>query len=187
VSRMQAEEDKQADFIGKEKFITKAYKLKLAERQQWEAEEEEQRKKEEENDVSKNTSGAAFGNFYGNFARNVALGGKADDEAKAQSNNPIGRYDKPTALSDDKREEVDGLGFLDGFERSDQPEEKNDKSPEVVQLPSRNSSKATSTSGERATPDSAQISISQKRERKVAEARVRYLQRQQQKALQLAA
>jgi hypothetical protein len=187
VSRMQAEEDKQADFIGKEKFITKAYKRKLAERQQWEAEEEEQRKKEEENDVSKKPSGTAFGNFYGNFTRNVAFGGQAAEQTKARSNNLIGCYDKPTALSDDTREEVDGLRFLNGFERSDQPEEENDKSSEAAQPPASTSNDATSTRGGKATPDSAQMSTRQIRERKVAEARVRYLQRQQQKSLQLAA
>ena len=76
VVKEQAEEK---EFDGKEKFITSAYKKKLAEREAW-AEEEERAKREAEDDVT-NKKGGSF--LYG-FSRNVLMGvndNKKDDKS----------------------------------------------------------------------------------------------------------
>eukprot|EP00985_Skeletonema_marinoi_P019675 scaffold11388_cov185-Skeletonema_marinoi.AAC.2 len=77
VVKEQAEEK---EFEGKEKFITSAYKKKLAEREAWAKEEEERAKREAEDDVI-NKKGGSF--LYG-FSRNVLMGvndNKKDDKS----------------------------------------------------------------------------------------------------------
>ena len=77
VVKEQAEEK---EFEGKEKFITSAYKKKLAEREAWAKEEEERAKREAEDDVT-NKKGGSF--LYG-FSRNVLMGvndSKKDDKS----------------------------------------------------------------------------------------------------------
>ena len=204
VAREQAEEDAQAEYVGKEKFITKAYKRKLEERKKWEAEEEEQRLEEEKNDVTKQTDGKAFGNFYANFNRNVSMGGKKrhdDDNAEKKRDgvdkNDDGGDSHKKDQSELLKEELGlggggGMGFLDGFERPDADEEE-------AGGESRQSS--ASTAGAGATTTMAlmnnngavkpanndnrvpKLSIREQREKKVAEARVRYLARKQRQQL----
>eukprot|EP00521_Asterionellopsis_glacialis_P009818 CAMPEP_0195289488 /NCGR_PEP_ID=MMETSP0707-20130614/5745_1 /TAXON_ID=33640 /ORGANISM="Asterionellopsis glacialis, Strain CCMP134" /LENGTH=395 /DNA_ID=CAMNT_0040349501 /DNA_START=9 /DNA_END=1196 /DNA_ORIENTATION=+ len=87
LAKEQAEEDAQEDYQGKEKFITKSYKRKLAERELWAKEEEQARLREEQEDVLKKKDGAAFASFYGNLAsRNVAMGGQEDNDNDNKNN-----------------------------------------------------------------------------------------------------
>ena len=58
VAKEQAQEE--AEYMGKDKFVTKAYKQKLAERELWAQEEEARRLEEEEEDVTKRTGEGAF-------------------------------------------------------------------------------------------------------------------------------
>lgn len=154
IAKEQAEEERQADYVGKEKFVTKAYRRKLEERKLWEQEQKEREREEEENDVTKKKADVAFANFYGNFNRNVAMGGKGNNE----------EGESKDSKEDDKGVEKSnatpgGLGFLSGFERS--------SGPETADL--------SDTEGNKAA--SPKLSIREIREKKVQEARKRYLER----------
>jgi coiled-coil domain-containing protein 55 len=178
VAREQAEEDAHEDFRGKEKFVTKAYKRKLEERKQWEAKEEEERRTEEENDVTKKTDGAAFGNFYGNFSKNVSLGGTLDqtnEDKEKTDDTPMDEFRK--APMDDFTKGSSGMDFLDGFAKSDEPggdEEHANASPHQDKV---GEPKSTAKEVDSKQPPSDGLSIRERREKKVAEARVRYLER----------
>eukprot|EP00555_Chaetoceros_dichaeta_P005307 CAMPEP_0198269798 /NCGR_PEP_ID=MMETSP1447-20131203/42597_1 /TAXON_ID=420782 /ORGANISM="Chaetoceros dichaeta, Strain CCMP1751" /LENGTH=239 /DNA_ID=CAMNT_0043961525 /DNA_START=209 /DNA_END=928 /DNA_ORIENTATION=+ len=89
IAREQAEDEK--EYIGKEKFVTKAYKRKLAERESWLMGEKERSKREEAEEVKKNKDGSAvMTSFYGNLARNIAMGanriGEIDKTKKSPRN-----------------------------------------------------------------------------------------------------
>jgi len=89
IAREQAEDEK--EYIGKEKFVTKAYKRKLVERESWLMGEKERSKREEAEDGRKNKDGSAvMTSFYGNLARNIAMGashmGEIDKTKKSPQN-----------------------------------------------------------------------------------------------------
>lgn len=178
VAKEQALEDAQEDFVGKEKFITKAYRRKLEERKQWEVEEEERQREEEANDVTKRKSaGAAMASFYGNFANNVAMGGGGDQEGTKDENTTSDKHKK--ALDRDSDDDFlpskgGGLGFLSGFERSEeqpQPAEEADDGDKRDQIETK---KATENDDR---PAETQSTARERREQKVAAARLRYLER----------
>jgi len=75
IAREQAEEDVNGEYAGKEKFVTSAYKRKLAEREEFAREEELKAKREEMEDVTKKKDGSAaiYAGFYGNFVKNEAM------------------------------------------------------------------------------------------------------------------
>jgi coiled-coil domain-containing protein 55 len=173
IAKEQAEEDAQADYQGKEKFITKAYKRKLEERKQWERKEKEKEREEEDNDVRKKTVGAAFGSFYGNFSRNVAMGGKEKDVQKEES----------VASSDVKPDGGGGggLGFLSGFERTSSGGDEHEMQKESMDATVETKSQAVSIEDTKVPPA---LPIRQIREKKVQEARKRYLERKKTEALQ---
>lgn len=175
LAKEQAEEDAQADYQGKEKFITKAYKRKLEERKQWEQEEKQKERKEEENDVTKKSAGTAFANFYGNFNRNVAMGGDLEGDADTNDTNA-------SVVRDGLRQEAatSGETFLNGFKRSDQPEGE-DTSYQTVDAESHEGKAQLKES--RATEVPA-ISMRERREEKVREARKRYTERKKMAGLQ---
>lgn len=77
IAKEQGEEDAREGYKGKEKFITKAYKRKLAEREEWARQDAKRQLQEEEQDVTKQTSGQAITTgFYGkNLHKNMAMGG----------------------------------------------------------------------------------------------------------------
>ena len=200
VAKAQAEEDAQEEYVGKEKFITKAYKRKLEERKQWEAEEEEKRLEEEKNDVTKQTGGVAFGNFYGNFNKNVSMGGSGgggDDDKKKQSDETENTNKQPMDKEDVDEDELlrqeisgggMGLGFMAGFERpAEDTHESNDRDNHGDNGNERGRSGHQSSSvmaGNKMDGDAAattttntSMSIRERREKKVAEARIRYLER----------
>ncbi len=60
VAKEQAAEEQNHEYMGKEKFITKSYKRKLEEREQWLKRDSAQRQQEEMNDVRKKTGGSAL-------------------------------------------------------------------------------------------------------------------------------
>ncbi|KAH9627410.1 hypothetical protein KSS87_012060 [Heliosperma pusillum] len=66
-------------YADKEKFLTSAYKRKLAEKEQWEREERLRQLREERDDVTKKSD---ITDFYFNLSKNVAFGAAGKDEAK---------------------------------------------------------------------------------------------------------
>ncbi|RWR92036.1 nuclear speckle splicing regulatory protein 1 isoform X1 [Cinnamomum micranthum f. kanehirae] len=66
-------------FADKEKFVTSAYKKKLAEQAKWLEEERIRQLREEKDDVTKKSD---LSDFYFNITKNVAFGGKAADSKK---------------------------------------------------------------------------------------------------------
>ena len=180
VAKAQAEEDAQEEYVGKEKFITKAYKRKLEERKQWEAEEEEKRLEEEKNDVTKQTGGVAFGNFYGNFNKNVSMGGRGGGGGEVD--------DKKNPSDQNQEISGGGLGFLAGFERHTEDthegsdhDNHGDDGNERGRNRNQSLSNMAGNKGDgdagATTTTSASMSIRERREKKVAEARIRYLER----------
>jgi coiled-coil domain-containing protein 55 len=178
VAKEQAAEE--ADFLGKEKFVTSAYKKKLAERELWKQEEEEQSRRDEKEDVTKRKDGLI--GFYSNFNKNASMGGT---EVTKQAHDRQ-HVDEPSQPS-----------FLDGFEPAG---DCND----VETSPGRTTSKPSFLDGFEAssinaddrakdneeekgvTPSSAS-SLQQRRCDKIAKARLRYFQRRgitEQEALQ---
>ncbi|KAL3932150.1 MAG: hypothetical protein SGBAC_010987 [Bacillariaceae sp.] len=164
VAMEQAEEDLQADYQGKEKFVTRAYKRKLEERKQWELEEKQKEDEEEQNDVTKKVAGAAFANFYGNFNRNVAMGGGADTKGDKGDNT---LYHGMNSQTQKQESENGNLGFLDGFERDDRAEKSTNQMSTDQEGPT----------GQKGTPNASALSHRERREMKVVEARRRYLER----------
>lgn len=155
-----AEEAEDSDLHGKEKFVTAAYKRKLEERELWKSAEEVKEREEEKQDVTKKTGEGAMASFYGNLNRNVAMGGSMSkdehDDGKSGADE-----EEATSTKDDA---PFSLGFMDGFETSgggDNAETLGKKD-----------------SKEDEDPDVKRISMRQVREAKIAQARIRYFQRQ---------
>ena len=80
IAREQAEEDSNLEFKGKDKFVTKSYKRKLEEREEWAKQEQERVKRDQKDDVRKKVGGSAMMGFYGNLSR---IGGGAGARASA--------------------------------------------------------------------------------------------------------
>ena len=78
IAKEQALEEENDEYAGKEKFITKAYKQKLAEREAWMKEDEKRTKLEELEDVTKQNHQGAMVGFYNSII--------ADDNEKATRN-----------------------------------------------------------------------------------------------------
>jgi coiled-coil domain-containing protein 55 len=172
--------DQEGEFAGKEKFITSAYKLKLAERELWKQEEQEQQQRDEREDVTKNKNGIV--GFYSNFNKHFSLGGqdekKKDHGSQGEDDNSQSRrgflkgFTAATADSDEASKMDNGKkpSFLDGFEASisitDKPKHQK-KGDEMGITPTK--------------------SLRQLRDEKIAKARLRYFQRRgisEQEALQ---
>lgn len=163
--------------------MTKAYKRKLEERKRYEAEEEERQREEDANDVTKKTAGAAFAGFYGNFNRNVAMGGKEEidgrdkdkplDDEKASGR--IGNNNNNGSENDDDfKPKQGGLGFLAGFERPEGVDDPAESQQETMGGSNNKVSESFDLDETKPT-----LSIREIREKKVAEARIRYLERKQ--------
>ena len=171
LAREQEEEDAKEEYQGKEKFITKAYKRKLEERKLWEKEQEEQHQEEKANDVTKKSAGEAFASFYGNLNRNVAVGGS---EKVDTNDGDSEEYKEPLKIDDDNFDprQGRGIGFLGGFERSSHAKFEENQTSDSHQRTDQSNASATQ-------PEKQPQSMREKREKKVAEARIRYLQRKQ--------
>ena len=189
VREQAAEEEADPAMRGKEKFVTAGYKRKLEERKLWEAAQEDQRRAEEENDVTKRKEGMA--NFYGNFQRNVAMGGGELSAALVIVRRK--RMRKDVML--DKESAAPIPGFLDGFaKQADDNDDDNSKkegredaaaeqteSSVAKPPPTRNDKNPRDASAVADTvedPEARRKRMRLLREEKVERARVRYFQRQ---------
>eukprot|EP00934_Nitzschia_sp_Nitz4_P003666 Nitzschia sp. Nitz4//scaffold91_size79674//25029//25807//NITZ4_005360-RA/size79674-snap-gene-0.117-mRNA-1//1//CDS//3329560079//3656//frame0 len=187
VAKEQAEEEQMEEYAGKEKFVTKAYRRKLEEREQWQAEQEEMERQESAQDVRKRTGGMAMASFYGNMTRNVAMGGTTE-ENKGETNEPTESgpgSDPPKKHStDDDDDDWDprssrGMGFGSDFVLSAGANE-DTKAAEEETSSTRPSLEGTgaSTRKDADTENAAPpMSMRERRKEKVAQARRRYLQR----------
>lgn len=106
VAKEQAEEDaNNMEYEGKEKFITSAYKKKLAEREAWAKEEEVRAKREAEDDVTQKKGG----NFlFAGFGRNVIMGVNNNNQSSAENTDevqPKNDDDIPPIATNDSRKE----------------------------------------------------------------------------------
>lgn len=148
IAREQDVEDQQADFREKEKFVTSAYRDKLTERKAWLENDQRRTNEEEENDITKRKEGMA--NFYGNFSRNVAVGGKAHEKVTHET-----RGKKPAANS----------------QEADVALERSRTDGSVVD------SERSSSGLEAYSLADAKVSRREVREQKIAAARIRYFAR----------
>jgi hypothetical protein len=158
-----AEEEEDSDLHGKEKFVTAAYKRKLEERKLWKSAEEVQEREEEKQDVTKKTGEGAMASFYGNLNKNVSMGGAMSKDKRDEDKS--GADDEEAANT--KEDAPFSLGFMDGFETGGGGDGDNAET----------SSKKESKEDE--DPDAKRISMRQAREAKIAQARIRYFQRQE--------
>ena len=156
ISREQAQEE--AEFHGKEKFVTKAYKQKLAERELWAQEEEERRRDEEKEDVTKKTSDGAFASFYGNLSRNVAMGGEEQELLRRRNVQEASKNKEEIGLNGKSVVAMDTEEKRPGLDKEEYE------------------SKAEAPRGVGAEAISA--SMREARAEKLAKARLRYFQRQ---------
>mmetsp|Transcript_24053 Transcript_24053/g.66658 ORF Transcript_24053/g.66658 Transcript_24053/m.66658 type:complete len:337 (-) Transcript_24053:67-1077(-) len=183
-AREQAEEDAKDEYKGKEKFVTNSYKRKLQERKQWEAKQEEKDRIDEANDVTKKSAGTAFAGFYGNLTRSVLTEQKGDyDESVVSGENRIKNSDTTKGKNDNIQSIPDDdfnprQGFLGGFERSSASNGNGDTKHDGKDANSKDTEQASNQNIDD-VPYMTKESLREIRERKVAEARKRYLKRKQ--------
>lgn len=138
-------------------------------------EDEKQRKIDEQEDVTKRTGGAAMANFYGNFTKNVAMGGNEEDDKKKTEakKNDEAKGQKDTLASE--------LGFMDGFEKAAVDDsagtkaERDEASTSEAADPS--ADKEAPVKEEELDPVAKNIAMRKAREEKLAKARVLYFER----------
>ena len=161
VAREQAQEEESADFRGKEKFVTAAYRKKLEERELWLAEEDAREREEEANDVTKKTGGSAMASFYGNLNRNVAMGGSLQDNPEVQGKQNVTDTPQANDSSDDAPE--GRLSFVDGFEKASPGAEEEDQGKKLTE--------------EAEDPSARRERLREATEEKIKKARERYFKR----------
>lgn len=158
VAREQAqEEEMNPELRGKDRFITSSYKQKLQEQKQWKAKEMEEERQEEQNDVTKR---GTMAHFYGNFSKNVAVGGTNVERS------PSPNAERPS--------------FLDGFAKNE--DEDSPPSENIVKQTSEDNiadddSKPPDASSEQETTEQRRLRQRKDREARVASARERYFLR----------
>jgi coiled-coil domain-containing protein 55 len=157
----EAEENLDPECRGKERFVTAAYKRKLEERKVWQQEEERQQKQEEDNDVTKQSHGVAA--FYGNWNRNIAMGGGETFKANNRKKDDDGEEEDITGSTA-------GMGFLQGFEKV---ENNNHILNETKQQTG-----ATTREINEDDPKERRKQMRLLREQKIDQARTRYFERQ---------
>lgn len=147
---LEKEEADNEDLQGKERFVTASYKAKLQERKLWQ---EKQDARDQQEDAA---SRKGMAGFYGNFSKNVAMGASApaDSAGDADHDEPFKKHTKPS--------------FLDGFE---QGEPSKDSSQQMIST--------EQTTKTELDPEQARLERRKLREEKVARARERYFQRQE--------
>lgn len=135
IAREQAEEEKNEEFSGKDKFVTKSYKRKLEEREAWKRQDDAKNKLNDENDSAKKKEEGLIG-----FYKNISLSKSETSERKSHDEhrmNEIGieRQDEniksmskdflPRDLSHEPRAKDNGalLKTHDSFHDTDQFEE----------------------------------------------------------------
>ena len=171
------------EFEGKEKFITSAYKKKLAEREVWAKEEEERVKREEENDVTQKKGGS----FLFGFSRNMMMGVNVNggDKKDDDNNSYAAPNENAHSTAGDKEEErnfINRQGYQSrDYTRQSDSKTFNRQNGDTLNL-SRNS-RPESTRNTETTSDGKQqpllsrSQILQERAVKIREARERYFKR----------
>ena len=167
LAREQAAEE--GEFAGKDKFITSAYKKKLAERELWKQEDQEQQQRDQREDVTKSKSGIV--GFYSNFNKNVSLGGQDEKKTEHRSR-------------DDDDDLQSRPSFLDGFTAATADSDEgnptnNNEKPSF--LDGYEASTVTIDKANQPKDDQMGIiptkSLRKLRDEKIAKARLRYYQR----------
>ncbi|XP_015577645.1 nuclear speckle splicing regulatory protein 1 [Ricinus communis] len=125
-------------YADKDKFVTSAYKKKLAEQAKWMEEERLRQLKEEKDDVTKKSD---LSDFYFNLGKNVAFGAKEIDSRKQEKQTELRKSEK---LDDEAAGSTSGRGrpLPDSksiMESSRVNEEHHDGTSPVPILPRRNS------------------------------------------------
>jgi coiled-coil domain-containing protein 55 len=155
------EEDENVELRGKERFVTASYKRKLEERKLWKEEQDKIAKLEE--DVTQKEGGMA--NFYGNLNQNVAMGGEAPG-------GEVPRQAEQESQQINVEAKETGLSFLEEFAKT----EEEDIASEVNET-QRAPGTATLSEKPIIDPEVQRQERRRRREEKVAQARVRYLER----------
>jgi hypothetical protein len=172
IAKEQAEEDAKDEYSGKEKFVSKAYKRKLEERRQWEQEQDEKEREEAANDVTKKSAGVAFAHFYGNLNKNVAAGGGTTGSDDTTNIQPVEKSSMEILKDFDPRGE-----FMNDFERSTDPED--DTHLTVTDTDFQKKIEISNEELLLSTPVAPTMSMRERREKKVAKARMRYQNRKE--------
>ena len=93
IAREQEAEGLNDEYLGKDKFVTKAYKRVLEERESWLENEKKQSKIEEEEDVTKKKGLGVMG-FYSNF--DVAISGSRGGNKNSTNNESVKHINEPS-------------------------------------------------------------------------------------------
>ena len=171
VAREQAAEEQsnKEEFAGKEKFVTKSYKRKLAEREEWLREEQmkEEEEKRAEMDRREGRGGLGMASFLGRVVR----GGEDDANSKEKLH----------------EEDIMGGGFLNGFargadnddaSRTDMPDQQPDEyRPKLAAAQKQRYDKGADAPPSRPTKEEEEAALRRKRNAKIVAARERYLER----------
>ena len=177
IANEQALEDEEMQYEGKEKFVTSAYKRKLAEREEWIKEEKEREKKEIEDDVTKKTGGSFF---FAGFGKNIlsgAVGRGGKDDSKEMPNNERNQNDDKVNAGRDETERwghtsTNNLNDANPRSVSSQMNRRADFSKYATM----NNNDAKDDKPE-VVPAKTRAQILQERTVKIREARARYFQR----------
>lgn len=171
VAREQAaEEAANPEYLGKDRFVTAAYKRKLQERQVWQAEEDEKARIEAANDVTKKSDGLM--SFYGNFNKNVSVGGKQESRVEDKSVHVAEGPNKAVPTSPSTTYKLkQGEAGADEHENHTDSRQSDDSTKEITK-PS-----ATKEKDGPEDVDTRRKRQRKEREKKVEQARIRYFQR----------
>ncbi|KAK9734608.1 hypothetical protein RND81_04G151500 [Saponaria officinalis] len=181
-------------YADKDKFLTSAYKRKLAEKEQWEREERLRQLREERDDVTKKSD---ISDFYFSLSKNVAFGAAdktavKEPEKQEKESRPIGEQPGKSGTHDDKaaspslhRDRSSTSPNIVSRSKSEDrhQEEASDaprKSSEPVHLPD-NSGKENPPIGDEAPNNQAKQDHHKKNEDALAAAKERFLARKRAK------
>eukprot|EP00977_Amphora_coffeiformis_P008483 scaffold1918_cov154-Amphora_coffeaeformis.AAC.20 len=186
----QQEEEENVELRGKERFVTAAYKRKLEERKLWQDEQDKRAKQEE--DVIQTKQGMA--NFYGNLNQNVSMGGAKAKESSEQggaTGSAFSKYDPNHNHANNGeharsqsplvgRNEEKNAAFLDGFEAANDSKGETDENTNAQHHEGDDDMpgyKEQSYQSNDNNPEAQRQERRRKREERVAQARIRYMQR----------
>ena len=98
---LEQEEEDNPELQGKDKFVTAGYKRRLEERQLWQQRRDQADAAEEEQDNKQNKpdngGGSMMANFYGNFSRNVAMGGTTTASTSTETESAQADHHRPSS------------------------------------------------------------------------------------------
>ena len=172
VAREQAAEEQSnaEEFAGKEKFVTKSYKRKLAEREEWLREEQKKEDEEKQAEVDRREGRGGLG--MASFLGSVVRGGE-----------DVGSSGSKKEKSDE--EDFMGGNFLDGFARGDgdgggddaNHTEQTDEYRPKLAAAQKQYDKTVEASPSQPTKEEEEASLRRERNAKIVAARERYLER----------